>query len=351
MGEERTGQGVWRSRWAALGAAVAVSLGAGGVFFADAASPPSSVVMVTPVRILDTRDPVNVGLNGPFVSAIGQDLQVTGLVATTTGPATVVPTGATGVILNVTAVAPAASGFLSVRPANALGAPATSNLNFLAGELVPNAVSVELPTTGPDAGRIEIAYDAYGVSGPTTDVLVDVVGYTVGSPTGDTGQVAALQGQVATLQGQVATLQGQLATLQTQVAAIEATAANSRAAHDAGVATITLTNADVVVRSVTIVPTADGKVVATAAASMRRGDVNQFIGRCSVTTGTAVDVATAHYVTFAGAGTISEAQSLVGTRGFDVVKNVPVTVRLVCDRDSGTGGITASSLTAVFAPN
>jgi hypothetical protein len=323
---------------------VAVSLGAGGVFFADAASPPSSVVMVAPVRILDTRDPVNVGLNGPFVSAIGQDLQVTGLVATTTGPATAVPTGATGVILNVTVVAPAASGFLSVRPANAPGAPTTSSLNFLAGDVAPNAVSVELPTTGPDAGRIEIVYDAYGAPGPTTDVLVDVVGYTVGTTTGDTGQVAALQTQVATLQGQVT-------TLQSQVAAIEATAANSRAAHDAGVGTITLTNADVVVRSVTIVPTADGKVVATAAASMRRGDTNQFIGRCSITTGTAVDVATAHYVTFAGSGTISEAQSLVGTRGFDVVKNVAVTVRLVCDRDSGTGGITASSLTAVFAPN
>ena len=92
MGDQQgNGSREWRSRWAAIGAAVAVSLGAGGVFFADAASPPSSVVMVEPARILDTRDPVNVGLNGPFVSPIGQDLQVTGLIATTTGPATIVP--------------------------------------------------------------------------------------------------------------------------------------------------------------------------------------------------------------------------------------------------------------------
>jgi hypothetical protein len=325
---------VWRSRWAAIGAAVAVSLGAGGVFFADA----SSVVMVAPARILDTRDPVNVGLNGPFVSAIGQDLQVTGLIATTSGPATVVPTGATGVILNVTVVAPAASGFVSVRPANAPGAPTTSNLNFLAGEVVPNAVSVELPTAGPDAGRIEIAYDAYGVAGPTADVLIDVVGYTMGADGADGGQVAALQAQVA--------------SLESRLAAIEAESGESRAAHSAVVQTVALTSTDVVVRSVTITPTADGKIIATAAATFGRADLSQFIGRCSITTGSTVDPSSAHYVTFPGVGaTLSDVQNLAGTRGFDVAAGVPVTVRLVCDRSSGNGGITASSLTAVFAPD
>ncbi len=57
MDEQGSGNRMWRSRWAAIGAAVAVSLGAGGIFFAEAASPPSSVVLVAPVRILDTRDP------------------------------------------------------------------------------------------------------------------------------------------------------------------------------------------------------------------------------------------------------------------------------------------------------
>ncbi len=337
MGEQGSGKGVWRSRWAAIGAAVAVSLGAGGVLFVDAASPASSVVMVAPVRILDTRDPVNVGLNGPFVSAIGQDLQVTGLIATTTGAATVVPTGATGVILNVTVVAPAASGFLSVRPANAPGAPTTSNLNFVAGALVPNAVSVELPTSGPDAGRIEIAYDAYGVSGPTTDVLVDVVGYTVGAPAGDSGQVAALQAQVAALEARVAT--------------IEATTANSRAAHSTGLQTVNLSPTDVVVRSVTVVPTADGTVIANSSGRMGRGDTGAFTGRCSITSGLSVDESLAQYVSFAAGGFVFDFENFAGTRGFDVTKNVPITVRLVCDRTAGNGGITFSSLTAVFAPN
>ncbi len=328
---------MWRSRWAAIGAAVAVSLGAGGVFFADAASPPSSVVMVAPVRILDTRDPVNVGLPGPFVSPSGQDLQVAGVVATTTGPATVVPIGATGVILNVTVVAPAAGGFLSVRPANAPGAPTTSNLNFAAGAVMPNAVSVELPTTGPDAGRIEIAYDAYGVAGPTTDVLIDVVGYTVGAAGGDSGQVAALQAQVAALEA--------------RVTAIEGTAANARAGYSTGVQTVNLSSTDVVVRSVVIVPTADGKVIVNSAGRMSRGDTAAFTGRCSISTGLTVEETLAQYVIFAAGGSVFDAESFAGTRGFDVTKNVPVTIRLICDRTLGSGGLTSSSLTAVFAPN
>ena len=87
--------GVRRSWWAAIGAAIAVSLGAGGLFVVNAASsPPSSFVAIDPVRILDSRDPQNIGLAGPFVSAVGLDLLVTGSIETTEGTQTVVPTGA-----------------------------------------------------------------------------------------------------------------------------------------------------------------------------------------------------------------------------------------------------------------
>ena len=172
---------LWRSRWAAIGAAVAVSFGGGGLFVANAASSaPSSVVSIDPVRILDTRDPVNIGLPGPFVSAASQKLQVTG---------SVVPSGATGVLLNVTVTAPSANGFLSIRPGDATGAASTSSLNFNPGQTVPNSVQVALPTAGANAGQIDITYDAYGVKGPTTDVLIDVVGYMVagGAGTGPPG--------------------------------------------------------------------------------------------------------------------------------------------------------------------
>ncbi len=182
---ERRGH-LWRSRWAAIGAAVAVTLGAGGlVGFVNAASPPSEVISITPVRILDTRDPNNVGLAGPFVSQVSQDLTVTGVVPAVGGAQQVVPVGATSVVLNVTSVGSNAAGFISVRPANAPGAPSTSNLNFAAGQVIPNTVIVEVPTAGADAGKIEITYDAFGVAGRTTDVLVDVMGYTL--PASDSG--------------------------------------------------------------------------------------------------------------------------------------------------------------------
>ncbi len=137
----------------------------------------STFVPIQPVRILDSRDSVDVGLTGPFASGVPQDLQVTGTIATTTGTQLVAPASATGVALNVTVVSPQADGFISIRPADAPGAPATSSLNFLAGQTTPNAVHVQLPTTGGDAGKIEITYDAYGLAGPTTDVLIDVIGY------------------------------------------------------------------------------------------------------------------------------------------------------------------------------
>jgi hypothetical protein len=160
---------------------MAVSLGAGGFFVAQAAPGPSesTIVTVSPERILDTRDPNNVGLAGPFVSAVSQKLQVTGSIPTATGTKTVVPTGATGVLLNVTPVNPTANGFISIRPGDATGAATTSSLNFTTGVagIVPNAVQVAMPTAGANEGEIDITYDAYGVAGPTTDILIDVVGY------------------------------------------------------------------------------------------------------------------------------------------------------------------------------
>jgi hypothetical protein len=138
----------------------------------------STVVTIAPQRILDTRDGTDLGLPGPFVSAISQKLQVTGSVHTANGTMQVVPIGATGVLLNVTSVRSTADGFLSVRPGDASGAPTTSSLNIRAGVTTPNAVQVTMPTTGAFAGQIDIVYDALGIAGPTTDVLVDVVGYT-----------------------------------------------------------------------------------------------------------------------------------------------------------------------------
>lgn len=140
-------------------------------------SQPSNVVTIDPTRILDTRDSSDLGLDGPFTSATPQQLRVAGAIATADGTATVVPDGATGVLLNVTAVRPSAAGFVSIEPGDATGTPTTSSLNVGAGEITPNAVTVALPTVGADAGTIRITFDAFGNPGPTTDLLIDVVGY------------------------------------------------------------------------------------------------------------------------------------------------------------------------------
>lgn len=170
-------RGVSRSRWAAIGAAIAVSLGAGGLFIARAAGPsaPSSFVAIDPVRILDTRS--GVGLSGTFAHDVGRDLQVTGTVPVvlpngTTGSGSPVPAGSTAIVATVTVVAPTAKGFVSVRPGGSTGLPTTSNLNInAAGQVYPTSVTVALSA----GGAINIWY--HGVAGATTQVLVDIVGY------------------------------------------------------------------------------------------------------------------------------------------------------------------------------
>lgn len=171
-----------RSRWAAIGAAVAVTLGAGGLFSASAAGE-SVFVDVEPVRILDSRPAFEVGLSGPFLAATSRKLQVTGTIPTvinsdpyTVGDATVVPAGATSVVLNVTAIQPTDAGFISVRPGDATGDPTTSNLNLTPGQIVPNAVTVSLPVGGANDGQLDIQYFAQDRNA-TVDIAIDVVGY------------------------------------------------------------------------------------------------------------------------------------------------------------------------------
>lgn len=77
-----------------------------------------------------------------------------------------VPPNARSVVLNVTATEPDVAGFLTVYPGGA-PRPPTSNVNYLAGQTIPNAVIVGLGPTG--------TVDIFTLS--RTHVVVDVVGY------------------------------------------------------------------------------------------------------------------------------------------------------------------------------
>jgi hypothetical protein len=132
--------------------------------------PLANYTAVTPFRVLDTRSSSCVqcspGALGPGVTRV---LQVTGF---GTHP---VPSTAVVVVLNVTAVAGTASSLLSVYPTGS-PPPGTSALNFRAGSVTPNLVTVALGT----GGAVNV-FNSLGV----VNVVVDVEGYFAppGSPT------------------------------------------------------------------------------------------------------------------------------------------------------------------------
>lgn len=148
-----------RARWAAIGAAVAVSVGAGGVWHAHADDVEGSVLTaITPQRLLDTRSASPVGaLDG---TGAPLRLQISG---------DAVPAGASAVVMNVTAVQARTSsvgGFVTVYPCD-VPRPNTSNLNFVDGQTVPNQVTVGLAADGT------VCFYVYG----RAHLLADVTGY------------------------------------------------------------------------------------------------------------------------------------------------------------------------------
>ncbi|WP_030438056.1 right-handed parallel beta-helix repeat-containing protein [Actinoplanes subtropicus] len=82
-----------------------------------------------PVRVLDTRKAIGTPTTSPVPAHGIVRLDLSG----------VVPTDTTAVVLNVTATAPAAAGFLTVYP-DGQSAPTASNLNFSSGQTVANLV-------------------------------------------------------------------------------------------------------------------------------------------------------------------------------------------------------------------
>ena len=78
-----------------------------------------------------------------------------------------IPADATAVVLNVTAVEPTASGYVTAYPSGT-GRPTASNLNFVPGQTRPNLVLVKVGT----GGRVRL----FNSSG-TTHLVADATGY------------------------------------------------------------------------------------------------------------------------------------------------------------------------------
>src|SRR5260370_10812270 len=114
---------------------------------------PSVYTALSPQRILDTR--TNSGTLGPGGSV---NLSIGGIY---------VPSNATSVVLNVTSVDGSTAGFFTIYPTG-VTTPNASNLNWVAGETVPNLVSVVL-----SAGCHVTIFNGLG----SAHAVVDLEGY------------------------------------------------------------------------------------------------------------------------------------------------------------------------------
>ena len=131
-------------------------------------NPTTVYTAMAPERLLDTRS------NGSKLGPGGSlDLAIGGIS---------VPSNATSVILNVTTTNTTAAGFFTVFPAGA-SLPTASNLNWVAGQTIPNLVSVSLGT----GGKVTI-YNGHG----NADVVVDLEGYFAPNTDGTAGEFAPL---------------------------------------------------------------------------------------------------------------------------------------------------------------
>ncbi|WP_245205507.1 hypothetical protein [Kitasatospora sp. RG8] len=125
----------------------------------------SRFVPITPARFLDTRD----GTGAP-----AQRVGPGGVVALQVAGVNGVPaTGVTAVVMNVTAVNPTGPGHVTVYP-DGRPLPGVSNLNFEAGQIVPNLVTVPVVN-----GKVDLRNNAGSV-----DLLADVTGYYTDGATG-----------------------------------------------------------------------------------------------------------------------------------------------------------------------
>jgi len=140
---------------------------------------------LAPARILDTRDGTG-GTNHSLGPGAALNLQVAGSVTYNAAPSGVPTTGVSAVVLNVTVTNPTQASYLTVYPAGS-PRPVTSNLNFTAGQTVPNRVIVKLGTGGAitifnAAGSVNVIAD---VNGWFTDASTQIGGtdFTGISPT------------------------------------------------------------------------------------------------------------------------------------------------------------------------
>jgi PKD repeat protein len=118
-----------------------------------------------PVRMLDTRSG-----NGLPKAKIAANTPATFAVTAETRPGSLIPAGATAVTGNVTVVNSTSSWAIYLGP-TPIAHPSTSTINFTAGEVAGNGLTIALSSTG------SLSATYMSGAGNTTDLVFDVTGY------------------------------------------------------------------------------------------------------------------------------------------------------------------------------
>ena len=118
---------------------------------------------LNPARLLDTRS----GFTTVDGVSAGAGVQPVGTVTVVhvAGRGNV-PANAKTAVLNVTVTDPAAAGYITVYPCG-IDAPLASNVNFVAGQIIPNSVLAKIGTNG----------DVCILNSQPTNLIADVTGY------------------------------------------------------------------------------------------------------------------------------------------------------------------------------
>jgi hypothetical protein len=132
--------------------------GGAAVFVCVAGGSPGTWVRVgfnplNPIRILDTRTTSPIGPNSSINLTVGGSFGV--------------PTQASAIVVNATVTQGTAASFLTIYP-DGTTKPLVSNLNWVAGQTIPNLVTVKLGSNG--------AISIFNAAG-TVDVVLDLAGF------------------------------------------------------------------------------------------------------------------------------------------------------------------------------
>jgi endosialidase-like protein len=172
-------------------------IGSARVGLLSASSSPLPFIAITPCRVVDTRGNGFTGAYGPPAlvgNGPARAFDIPG------GPCPGIPAGAGAYSINVAAILPASDGFMTVFPTG-VSQPASSDLNFLGGEVIANA----LIAPAGAGGSISIFVNV------STHMILDINGYYAAAGAGARNTFLGLSAGNFTMTGEDNTGLGYLA--------------------------------------------------------------------------------------------------------------------------------------------